>query len=476
MAQGISLISGSPLIGNPIVFRVSPAAYSANRTFHRIIVRVYAGLETDEDFTTFDFSHPAEVKQNGQSYVTQPSLFDISSALQAIAEKYEYTPEPPEHYPYIKFRIEAWDEWMVDGNVSSNQGVVAWPSLPVGDDHFYCYAFQGAFNDIERMTAPVDQSGMEYLDVTYLSRKPNTSPEIVFKDIEFVYPSAINRGMEVDHMSDDANPVFVSAEPTYDTEVNTAYRYDNIPGQSTGMATDGAIVLLVYNNIETDNALKICHVEPTIINPITGIPSGGGITWTSYKANLDDAYLSQYDGKVYIATLTGWEEGLAASDGPKSVSQTLSEEGAMTVGGHEIYVVERPTNGYDLRFVNSMGCLESVCVTSLVKKEVDINTESYTIARQETLKKFSRVLAVKSENHETWSLASGPLDEAWASWYIHEFLMAKLMWIGIIKNSQTIWVPCHVLPEETTMLIDKVKASMMSIEFKVQLDIYGPSL
>ena len=87
-----------------------------------------------------------------------------------------------------------------------------------------------------------------------------------------------------------------------------ALRYDNIPGQSTTMATDGAIVLLVYSNIETDNALKICHVEPTIINPITGRPSGGGITWTSYKADPGDYYINQSNGHRFVATQTGWED------------------------------------------------------------------------------------------------------------------------------------------------------------------------
>ena len=125
MAQAISLISGSPLIGNPIVYKVTPEDYAANRTFHRIIVRVYAKLETDSDYTTFDFSTPVETKPSGLSYSTQPSLFDISSALQAVADKYEYTPEPPERYPYIKFRIEAWDEWMINGDTYPQQNVVA---------------------------------------------------------------------------------------------------------------------------------------------------------------------------------------------------------------------------------------------------------------------------------------------------------------------------------------------------------------
>ena len=94
MAQTIAIISGSPLIGSPIVYRVTPASYDADRTFHRIMVRVYAALETDADYTTFDFSTPVEVKPSGASYATQPSDFDISSALQAVADKYGVEPCP----------------------------------------------------------------------------------------------------------------------------------------------------------------------------------------------------------------------------------------------------------------------------------------------------------------------------------------------------------------------------------------------
>ena len=371
MAQAISLISGSPLIGNPIVYNVTPEIYAANRTFHRIIVRVYAKLETDDDCTTFDFSTPVETKPSGLSYNTQPSQFDISSALRAVADKYEYTPEPPERYPYIKFRIEAWDEWMINGDIYPQQNIVAWPSLPVGNNQFYGYAFMGAFNDIERMNAQVDQYNVEYLDTSVMSRKPTSSPEVVFASNEFVYPSQFTRSiLDTDHMSDGASPQFVG-----------------------------------------------------------GAPAGG----------------------------------------PRSLIYTPRTEGAAIIGGHNIYAIDRPNNGYEIRFVNGLGCVESVHATSLTKKESNIHTEKYTIARQETLKKFSRAITVKTEDYETWTLSSGPLDEAWVSWYVHEFLMAQVMWIKVGDT----WIPCHVLPEETTTMRDTEKASMMSVQFRLQMDING---
>ena len=375
MAQGITLISGSPLIGSPIVLRVVPAAYSANRTFHRIIVRVYAALETDAVYTTFDFSTPVETKSVNGGFATVPSVFDISSALQAVADKYEYAATPPQRYPYIKFRVEAWDEWMIDGTVYPEQGVVQWPSLPVGRQQFYAYAFMGSWTDMERMRASVDQQGVEYLDTLRMSRKPTSSPEIVFTGCEFIYPDQFPRSiLDTDHMSEGADPQFVSGAPT---------------------------------------------------------------------------------------------------NGPRSLTYTPQADGAAIIGGHNIYAVPRPAEtGYLLRFINGMGCMESLHVQSLVKREVPITTDKHTVAKQETLKKFSRSVVRKSNDRETWYLTSGPLDSEWASWYVHEFLMSEQLWIQM----GTLWIPCHVVPEETTVLEDREKAQPMEVQFRLEMDINGSPL
>lgn len=372
MAQTIKLISGSPLIGSPIVLRVTPAPYSDSHTFHRVIARVYAGLETDEDYTPLEFSMPVETKPSGQSYATQPALFDISSALQAVADKYEYEATPPSRYPYIKFRVEAWDEWMVDGTLVPRQGIVEWPS-PVIDNHrFYAYAFMGAWTDLERLGAGVDQQGVEYLDTEHMSRKPNSTPEVVFIDTAFIYPADFQRSIfDTDRMSGDATPEFISGAPT---------------------------------------------------------------------------------------------------DGPKSLSNTPDSEGAVTVGGHNLYVIDKPLNGYLLRFVNGMGCLESLCVTSLVKREAKNKTTTYNTAKIETLKNFSRSVTINNDGPETWYLTSGALDREWASWYVHEFLNAKQMWIWL--SSQ--WIPCHIVSSEEAIEIeDRSTANPQEVQFRIELDING---
>jgi hypothetical protein len=159
----------------------------------------------------------------------------------------------------------------------------------------------------------------------------------------------------------------------------------------------------------------------------------------------------------------------APTDGPASNTFVPIMLGPHTVNGHPVYVIEWPENAYILRFINGMGCMESLHVQSLVKREVPIQTDKHTVARQETLKKFSRSVVRKSNDRETWSLTSGPLDREWASWYIHEFLMSEQVWIQM----GTLWIPCHVVPEETTVLEDLTKAQPYEVQFRLEMDING---
>ena len=161
----------------------------------------------------------------------------------------------------------------------------------------------------------------------------------------------------------------------------------------------------------------------------------------------------------------------ACSDGgiwtnPAALAITVAEGANAT---YNYYGIAAPPNGHEIRFINTLGVHENIFVAGLPTKEVNITTEKYTIARQETLTQFSRGLAVKQNDYETWTFSSGPLDEAWASWYIHEFLTARWVWISIGGT----WVPCHVLPEETTTLVNRADAKMIEVQFKLQLDING---
>lgn len=154
---------------------------------------------------------------------------------------------------------------------------------------------------------------------------------------------------------------------------------------------------------------------------------------------------------------------------PSASAQTVVE-GANTT--YNYYGITTPPDGHEIRFINSLGVHENIFVAGLPTKAVNITTEQHVIARQETLTQFSRGLAVKKNDYETWTFSSGPLDEAWASWYIHEFLMASWVWIDI----NNMWIPCHVLPKEQVTLVQHDKTDMLEVPFKLQLDINGSPL
>ena len=152
-----------------------------------------------------------------------------------------------------------------------------------------------------------------------------------------------------------------------------------------------------------------------------------------------------------------------------SVSSTQVIKGMQTIGGHQVYGINQPADGFELRFINSLGVHENVFVTCLRQSEVNIKNDFYTIARLETLKKFSRGVSVKQNDYETWKMSSGPVDRAWQQWWLHEPLMAKWAWLNV--DSQ--WLPVHIVPEETTVGIDRAKGNLLEVQFTLRFDING---
>ena len=166
--------------------------------------------------------------------------------------------------------------------------------------------------------------------------------------------------------------------------------------------------------------------------------------------------------------------GTTANDAPPSIIHCVAgePEDEEVFSTLNYYAVNRPADGYEIRFINSLGVHENIFAYGLPTKDVHITTEQYVIARQETLSQFSRGLAIKKNDYETWSLSSGPVDEQWASWFIHEFLMLRFIWIKV--NDQ--WLPCHVIPEDTISLTDRINPTRHEVRFKLQLDINGSPL
>lgn len=318
----IGSIDGSKFIGCPIVVPVTAGSYT-DATFHlvRIVITV-----SGSGNGTFESSKPAA---NGETV-----QFDLSSALQAMADKHEYSPTTLSGYPVYGVKIDAYDDYMKDGVAHEGEGH-SMTSLSG--------FIMGTLTDRERQTGERP---------TYWSRKPTTTPEIC----------------------------------------------------------------------------------------LTGNPH------------------------IQTGSFSGNQSARLTPDGSQKVVK-----GLQTIDGYQVYGVDATADGFELRFINSLGVHENVFITCLRQSEVNFKNDFYTIARQETLTKFSRGVSVKQNDYETWKMSSGPVDRAWQQWWLHEPLMAKWAWLNV--DSQ--WLPVHIVPEETTVGIDRAKGNLLEVQFTIRFDING---
>ncbi len=337
MASGLLIQGASPLCGSPITFRVTAATVSGTCAFHRVKLTVHAGIYGG-NYSDLTLSSPAE---SGEVL-----YFDVSSALRAVADKYEYAATPPSAYPYIVYDLTACDEYMQNGEVHDNVGIVT----SIGHKAIF-----GAYSDMERIL-----SGGSKL-AQHFTRKPTTEAEVVM-------------------------------------------------------------------------------VGETIVCP------------QSFSTAISEADITS---------------------GPTSSVVSITSAGLQTINNRPVYAVPAgQTDRYQFRFVNGLGCLESVSVRSLRTGEVNYTQETFIRSIQETFGTFSRGLVTKKNDYETWKLSSGPLTEAWHSWFLHEFLMCKYAWVNISGH----WIGCHIVPEETAETIDRTGGNLIEVQFSVRLDINGSPL
>lgn len=168
MARKVTLTSGSILAGNPITFCIQPNVLPNTPSFHRVIVEVKCGI-SGGNFETIKLTAPVAIEGNDVE-------IDVSSAIRVPLDSYEYSPDAAT-YPLCKWQLRVYDEYMDSGGaVHSQQGEMYFPDK----NNYYC-CIAGAFSDYERLAS----NGSK--DVTKLSRKPTSSPQIVAVGETFAY-------------------------------------------------------------------------------------------------------------------------------------------------------------------------------------------------------------------------------------------------------------------------------------------------
>lgn len=175
MAKSITIESGSILIGNPICVGVVSENVGSKATFHRVKLTVEAILSSELEGEIFELSATA-----GDS---ETIVFDVSDALRTAARKYRFAPVTAKTtFPFIKYKLSAHDEYMIDGILKEKVGVREYAST--------LNALMGAFTDIERYLSGNTKT------LNAFSRKPEDG-EVCSSDETVVYPIGGNYGYTV---------------------------------------------------------------------------------------------------------------------------------------------------------------------------------------------------------------------------------------------------------------------------------------
>lgn len=149
MAQSISIVSGSPLIGSPICVAVKSDTAGSGTSFHNVNLQVLVALSTDYVYEKFLLSAPA----GNEEEIT----FDVSPCLRSMANKYVYK-AGGQQVPHLQFRLSAYDSYMRNGIFYDEVNVVNYGQELNG--------LFGAFSEMERMSTG------DFASISRFTRKP----------------------------------------------------------------------------------------------------------------------------------------------------------------------------------------------------------------------------------------------------------------------------------------------------------------
>lgn len=170
MAANLKLVDGTIFNGNPITFAVTPLSLNGSPSFHRMVFEVKCGM-SGGDYETIRMTEPV-LTEDGKAIQT-----DISSALRSFRDSYEYSPTPS-IMPVVKFNVSAYDEYMINGEFHQSEPVSYLAGKEVKQTIF------GGFSDYDRLMSESDML------VSRLTRKPDTTPQLVCVGERFVYAKA----------------------------------------------------------------------------------------------------------------------------------------------------------------------------------------------------------------------------------------------------------------------------------------------
>ena len=155
MAQKIEFISGSAFCGNPIIFQVTADSVGDGASFHVVYLQVTIAPSAGPDISERTFLLTNTVDKDLKTF------FDVSSVVRSALSRFTFSPITTDtvSFPYAMYQLKAWDEYMKDGIIHTNVGILDSPNK--------WYGMFGEFTTMERY-------GNDTLAATRLSDKPES--------------------------------------------------------------------------------------------------------------------------------------------------------------------------------------------------------------------------------------------------------------------------------------------------------------
>lgn len=177
----------------------------------------------------------------------------------------------------------------------------------------------------------------------------------------------------------------------------------------------------------------------------------------------------------YVATYS-----IGAEGGVVGTSRHMNTEGLHTLSdGRKVYVVPDDGAIFPLRFVNSMGVLDTATAICKEALSYNIQTESYSVTKHPDNLIPSGMDALKSGGRGKLSLSSGFVSRQWADWWTEEVMRATKCWIRYgsryVKNGDELslapmWVPCIITPKDDEVVVyDRRSQSVCYVEFEAEI-------
>lgn len=163
--------------------------------------------------------------------------------------------------------------------------------------------------------------------------------------------------------------------------------------------------------------------------------------------------------------------GSVITTGQVVIARSLSGLlGPNTFDGHTIYVIPPSDSRMQFQFVNKLGIVESISADMRKSLSYETTTETDTVSAPSGFNPNRRILSRKGANQQSYEMTSGVVNQDWADWWINEFLDCKR---GAWVRLDDFWIPCEVIPAETTKIINEENNELCSVDFTARLALSG---